>query len=560
MSRARVAPARNTSTATANWRDMRAASRILRILGAWGCAAAWTVANATAVPAIADPALNPWALPLMMCADRPGGYDVDIDMGFVNTDYACHIDPAQGIQFDTKTRQPSEQDAARWVLDAINRCQHIRHFRLQTGVSRDSRAELQALLPTLPVADIRIGRQQGTWSPPETHTKVFQLADVAAGRYVTVHGSLNLQTVGMSCKANNAVRFVEAAPGALHGYFKQLADAVAVNSAEGLFGGAGTVDSSGVMPEVAIGDYRVAFYAGRAQGFVGARVNDDALPWPMYLNPPVAVRPSPSIVHWYDSVLVETARQLAQGRHVRLDVLMFEIGADSAFVNHLWRFVQEGFVGGLSADGDAMDKASVPILGRLDVRFLWQFQSHPKPSGRTTVNLENVPVIETPGPQGGYHLQTGRIWPQRDAMGRVVAPTTPYDMHNKVVLMSVPKHSQENRIFVASSNLDAPGVGSGRLWQVGTIVRSIQPQLEEAGAPSRPASLFQAYQLYFDRLWRNRQGTATPGQVSFYEALTPLHRAGRVNWIETARPSAATGADMIPGIDAFFFPVPTEAP
>lgn len=536
---------------------MTASSRIRKILERAICLLGGVVSvQALAAPVMMDPTLNPWALPLNICAERIGAYDIDINMGFVNTDYACAINPVQGVVFDTQTRQTNDHDAARWVLNAVNQCRIVRDFRLQTGVSRDSRAALQALLPMLPKADIRIGRQQGHWAAPETHAKVFQLADSDAGKFFTVHGSLNLQTVGMCCKANNALRFVEAHPGALYGYFKQLGDAVAANSAEGLFEGRGSADSSGILPEVAIGDYRVAFYAGRGQAFVGARADDATTPWPVYLNPPVAERHTPGIVHWYDGVLVEAARQLQQGREVRLDVLMFEIGSESAFVNHLWRFVQEGFVGGISVDQDG--GVSTPITGRLNVRFLWQFQSHPRQGGTTTNNLNMLTAISTLGPQGGYHLQTGRIWPRFDAQGSIVPPTTPFDMHNKVVLMSVPAHTEENRIFVASSNLDTPGVGSGRLWQVGTVVRSVAAQPEITS--NCPASLFQAYQSYFERLWRNRHGQPDAGQVSFYEELGPLHRAGLVNWIETPASGSGNVSDVTPGIDAFFFPVPTEAP
>lgn len=536
---------------------MKQASGIRRILEAGFCLlGSMVAAPAFAGSVMVDPTRNPWALPLAYCAAHPGAYDVDINMGFVNTDYACQISAAHGVQFDKQTRQSTDHDAARWVLNAVNRCQDTRQFRLQTGVSRDSLAELQALLPAVPHADIRIGRQDGYWSPPETHAKVFQLADPAAARYFTVHGSLNLQTVGLCCKANNTLRFVEQGAGLLHGYFKQLADAVAVNSAEGLFDGRGSAQSSGLVPEVAIGDYRVAFYAGRAQAFVGVHDADSALPWPRYLNPPVAGHHAPGIVHWYDGVLYEAARQLQQGRAVHLDVLMFEIGSESAFVNHLWRFVQEGFAGGIPVDGDGVVDA--PIKGLLQVRFLWQFQSHPKPDGETTRNLNSGTAIDTSGAQGGYHLRSGRIWPRFDAHGEIVPPTTPEDMHNKVVLMSVPNHAHENRIFVASSNLDMPGVGSGRLWQAGTVVRSVQaPPPEAAG---RPGSVFQAYQNYFDRLWRNRQGQPAAGQVPFYEEQAFLHRAGRVNWIETPVTDAFGETTVKPGIDAFFFPVPADTP
>lgn len=536
---------------------MKQASGIRRILEAGFCLlGSMVAAPAFAGSVMVDPTRNPWALPLAYCAAHPGAYDVDINMGFVNTDYACQISAAHGVQFDKQTRQSTDHDAARWVLNAVNRCQDTRQFRLQTGVSRDSLAELQALLPAVPHADIRIGRQDGYWSPPETHAKVFQLADPAAERYFTVHGSLNLQTVGLCCKANNTLRFVEQGAGPLHGYFKQLADAVAVNSAEGLFDGRGSAQSSGLVPEVAIGDYRVAFYAGRAQAFVGVHDADSALPWPRYLNPPVAGHHAPGIVHWYDGVLYEAARQLQQGRAVHLDVLMFEIGSESAFVNHLWRFVQEGFAGGIPVDGDGVVDA--PIKGLLQVRFLWQFQSHPKPDGETTRNLNSGTAIDTSGAQGGYHLRSGRIWPRFDAHGEIVPPTTPEDMHNKVVLMSVPNHAHENRIFVASSNLDMPGVGSGRLWQAGTVVRSVQaPPPEAAG---RPGSVFQAYQNYFDRLWRNRQGQPAAGQVPFYEEQAFLHRAGRVNWIETPVTDAFGETTVKPGIDAFFFPVPADTP
>jgi hypothetical protein len=500
--------------------------------------------------------LNPWATPLSYCAERPGVYDIDIDMGFVNTDYACRISREQGVQFDTQTRQVTDSDAARWMLDSVNRCQSMRNFRLQTGVSRDSRQELLKLLPGVPDGDIRIGHQQGQWSPPETHAKVFQLSEPKVGLYFTVHGSLNLQTVGMCCKANNALRFVENGSGQLYNYFKEFGDAVAANSAQGLFAGRGSLDSSGILPEVTIGDYQVKFYGGRAQGFVGVQDNNADLPWPAYLNPPVDGHHVTGVVHWYDGVLYEAARHLQEGRAVKLDVLMFEIGSESAFINHLWRFIQEGFVGGARVD-DA-GTVETPIMGRLDVRFLWQFQNQPNLGGLTTRHLNSVTRIKTSGPQGGYSLESGRIWPIYDRKQRsIVPPTTPYDMHNKVVVMSVPKLPEENRIFVASSNLDVPGQGSGRLWQVGTVVRSANANPQK-GDVERPASLFQAYQNYFDLLWNNREGQIEAGQISFYEQIAPLHRAGFVNWIETTAFDSSSGGRVKSGIDAFFFPIPTE--
>ena len=55
-----------------------------------------------------DPALNPWITPLDQC-DKNGNHNkLDINMGFLNTDYFCKIDPEKGAIFLTKNRQPTK--------------------------------------------------------------------------------------------------------------------------------------------------------------------------------------------------------------------------------------------------------------------------------------------------------------------------------------------------------------------------------------------------------------------------------------------------------------------
>jgi hypothetical protein len=507
-----------------------------------------------------DPALNPWITPLDQC-DKNGNHNkLDINMGFLNTDYFCKIDPEKGVIFLTKNRQPTNRDAARLVLEKINPCQSFDSERILIGVSRDSLNQLQNLLPNRPPnTTLRIGKNNGKWSPPETHAKVFQLGN-GVDRFFTVHGSLNIQTVGLTCKANNALRFTETKP-VLYNYFKELGDAVEVNSAKGKFNGLGNENSSGTgLIPASIGNYHVQFYAGRGTGFVGGSVAEQK-PWPKNINPPFADQHANGVINWYDGLIYDAAKQLKQGRDVNLDVLIFEVGQENAFISNLWRFVQNGFEGGKTEDKTSAENLPSSFIGTLSVRFLWQFQSGSQRSGKTFTLLNGPNLIQSSdNPQGApsYSLEKARIWPILDKAGIALNPGTPRDMHNKLAILAVKNYPEENKIYVTSSNMDAPGIGSGKLWQAGTTI-SLNPQSKAKDSKnSESYGLWNSYRQYFELLWSNREGQENAGQLGFSELINKKRLTGVVNWIETIPVKSARSQEPKEGIDAYFFPIPFE--
>ena len=503
-----------------------------------------------------DPALNPWLSPLNQCAIQPGQYHIDMDMGFLNTDYSCRIDPRLGAQFDTKTIQSTNRDAARLILSKINSCQQLTAERVLVGASRNTAKQIQELIPTSPPESVvKIGKRNEGWNPPETHAKVFQL-DNGLDQFFTVHGSLNLQTVGLTCKANNALRFTEANP-VLYNYFQKLGDAVLVNDGKAGFGNDGEINSSGTnLVPARIGNYSVQFYGGRGMGFVGSVSALQNKSWPDYINPSIKNQHAPGVVNWYDNIIYDAAKQLRQGRSVKIDVLIFEIGEENAFVNNLWCFVQTGFSDGKSEDKTSNENVPSPFIGKLNVRFLWQFQSgHNK--NTKTYDILNGPSKIT-SPQANYTIETARIWPILDSSGITVNPGTPRDMHNKLAILDVPGHEEERRIYVTSSNMDTPNLGSGKLWQAGTIIEARKGAHPWSGSNTDKPSLWKAYQQYFELLWSNREGHPNAGQIYFSKLIDEKRSNGFVNWIETMPQNSDVNQNPKEGIDAFFFPIPID--
>ena len=526
-------------------------------LGVFGATATGQVNNPTSLE---DRTLNPWIDSLNQCVSNDGQYRLDMNMGFLNTDYFCSIDPKIGIQFQTKVTQPTNRDAARLVLSKANACQTLSSERILVGASRNNAEQIRDLVPNSPKNSIiKIGKRNKLWEPPETHAKVFQLSN-GIDQFFTVHGSLNLQTVGLTCKANNALRFTETSP-TLYTYFKNLGDAVELNNGKLGFGDNGTTNSSGTQLAPAnIGEYTVHFYSGRGNEFVGNAPDELAKSWPAYINPPISNQHIPGIVNWYDAVIYDAAKQLRQGRTVKIDVLIFEIGEESAFVNNLWNFVQNGFDNGRAEDKTSNERVSSPYIGKLEVRFLWQFQSGKKRFGTTYTNLNGSNLItnaDSKAQPRQYSLEVARIWPTLDQSGVAINPGTPRDMHNKLVVLDVPGHEEERRLYVTSSNMDTPNVGSGKLWQVGTIIQEKSGASPWSGPNANKPNLWNAYKQYFDLFWDNREGQPNAGQINFAKLLDEKRSAGFVNWIETVPTNSRTSFNKPKeGIDAFFFPIP----
>ena len=508
-----------------------------------------------------DPRYNPWIGPLERFAGRAGAFVCDVHMGFLNADYWCAIAPDKGVEFRKDGPRTADDDVTRQVLARIDGCDTMTSLTIRYGVGNLSPRDLRALLPrTGQTALVEEGKQHGQWGNPATHAKVLQLAD-GQGEYYTMHGSLNLQTVGLTCKGNNTLRFVEHTP-TLYAAFTGLSAAAGAGSGQGRFpGGQGSPDSSGTgLPPAAVGPYLVRFHAGRGQAFVGGAPAASDRPWPLYLNAPYPGQHADGLINWYDAALFDAAAQLRQGRDVRLDIAVFEIGQTAWFVDNLFRFVDEGFAGGRSEDRLSEARADTPRPGNLYVRFLWQFQSGDGQAGTTTTALLRGPSVirrVDPATGHGYTLEMARVWPSLDTSGMARNPGTPHDMHNKLMLLDVIGHEEQRRIYVTSSNLDTPGQGSGRLWQAGTIVAARPESGLWSGTNRDKRHLFNAYKHYFELLWDSREGQPGAGQVAFHERIVREHRAGTVNWIETV-PQAGDPAADAPreGIDAFFFPCP----
>ena len=476
-----------------------------------------------------------------------------MNMGFLNTDYFCRIDPKNGVQFDTKTKQAANRDATRLILSKANECQSLVTKKILVGASRNTVKQIKEFIPNgSPESLVKIGKRGNSWVPPETHAKVFQL-DNGVDQFFTVHGSLNLQTVGLTCKANNALRFTETHP-LLYSYFQKLENAVLANDGRAGFGDDGFINSSGTkLAPVNIGNYSVHFYGGRGMGFVGSARALQNQSWPQYINPPITNQHAPGVINWYDHIIYDAAKQLRQGRTVKIDVLIFEVGEQNAFINNLWQFVKTGFMDGKSEDKTSIDKLSTPYIGKLEVRFLWQFQSGKKHSGKTFDNLNGPNIIASP--QNHYVMETARIWPILDSSGIALNPGTSRDMHNKLAILDVLGHEEERRIYVTSSNMDTPDVGSGKLWQAGTIIQAKSGTSAWSGPNIQKPSLWNAYKQYFDLLWSNREGQANAGQIYFSQLIEERRKNGYVNWIETVPPNAEAKKKSKEGIDAFFFPI-----
>ena len=507
-----------------------------------------------------DPPLNPWLTPLDQCALQIGQTRLDMDMGFLNTDYFCRIDPKQGAVFLTQKIQPTNRDAARLIINKINVCQSLTSERILIGVSRNSTDELLALLPNQQQNTIlRIGKRKGGWRPPETHAKVFQLGN-GVDQFFTIHGSLNLQTVGLTCKANNALRFTETQP-VLYNYFKDLGDAVEANSGAGKFSGRGSDNSSGTdLPPTSIGNYQVQFYAGKAMGFVGRNTLTNQS-WQDSINPPISNQHTSGVINWYDTVIYDAAKLLRQGRDVNIDVLIFEIGQENAFIANLWNLVIHGFENGKTEDKTSQETVSQPFIGKLTVRFLWQFQSGNNRSSKTYALLNgsrNISGNSNSNSSNTYSLEAARIWPILNTSGIAVNPGTPRDMHNKLAILDVHNHEDERKVYITSSNMDAPNVGSGKLWQAGTIISAKPGSSIWSGSNTNSPHLWNAYKSYFELLWSNREGQANAGQIHFSTLINNQRASGVVNWIETMPPNSDAKQKPKEGIDAFFFPIPFD--
>lgn len=509
-----------------------------------------------------DTQFCPWIYPLKYCYEAQSTYNFSIHMGFLNPDYYAYIDKDKGVVFLKGQEQTAQTDVPRYVLQLIDNTNSVSTLQILYGAGFFNIEKLKTLLPnTVSIADIKKGKSHNKWKNPKTHAKVLQL-DNGKDKYFSTHGSLNLQTVGLTCKGNNSLRFTENSP-VLYSYFLALANAAESGSGKGKFPDSkGTKYSSSTdLPPARVGNYMVSFYCGKADEFVGGVDSADA-DWPLYINPPIDKQHDKGVVNWYDAIIYDAAIQLRQGRSVNLYIAVYEAGEESTFLNNLWRFVAEGF-NDLKTEDRHSDKTVLSrYMGNLNVQFLWQCQKIRKESSTTYQNLNSKSSLSFTDSNTGnsYKLESAKIWPLYDSDGNPANPTTPYAMHNKMMLMDVPGFESERKLYVTSSNLDYPKVGSGDLWQAATIIREYPGSEIWSGANASNPNLWNGYKKYFDMLWHNREGQPDSGQLNFYKKIAKEHLNGNMNWIETV-PKAAFSKSVTPeeGIDAFFYPIPLKS-
>ena len=295
------------------------------------------------------------------------------------------------------------------------------------------------------------------------------------------NGSANLQTVELTTKANNSLVFVETTP-TLYNHFLGLWHAVRNNGAASEYFTDGTKDSTGLIATqpVQLGSRKVSFYAGRNNCFVGPTWTDGglSLPFPGNLYPPIRSEISSlNNVNWYDQILYDAGELLYENANsVTIDIAMFEIGLENPFIDNLYRFVNNGFENGKSiskAYPAHTPQGGTKFPGKLTVNLYLQFQD-PLNSSIPQATYNYLNTNDGNVTNGNYRINVIKVW-QDFARQGLSEPTTPMDMHHKFAMMSYQNSSgfsTDYKLYVASSNLDQPGVGSGKKWQSGTVIQA----------------------------------------------------------------------------------------
>lgn len=400
---------------------------------------------------------------------------------------------------------------------------------------------LDTVLNTVPSANIHTDLSADT-----THGKTIQCTNGSV--YFTQNGSLNMQTVGETTKANNSLVFVETgnedSVPRMYAYFKSLWHAVVNDTGAGFQGG--TKDSSGLSGmtvPVDVGGRPVSFYAGRNNSFVGPTWTDGgmSIPFPNNLYPPTEGELPSDLnnVNWYDQILLDAGNQLVQGSSVNIAIYMFEIGEVNPFIDNLYRFIRYGFAPSKGSKTPvAISKlpgATVPsslFPGRLTVNLYYQYQDRPKSPTSTSKYLNN-PVKS--GSPGRYKMAVKKVWQGfaagRWCKGNPKTPYTPQDMHLKVATVT---YGSTLNLYVTSSNLDMPANGSGKKWQAGNIIHTIQSD-----------ALYNIYAREFQSI--QSDGIYSQRNLGFINA--------RGNSYFDPGIAPADGKIAQPGIAAFVFPL-----
>ncbi len=513
------------------------------------------------------PRYSPFAYILDVLTRNPGHPECYINEGYLNFTQDWYLDPGIRPTPEAGTAniarwpyplgsEPGSPDITRTLLAGIaaipGAAQHT-HIAVSRHDCDGCDSARPYLKETIPAADLHIDIPADA-----THIKTLQCTN---GRvFLTQHGSANLQTVGVTTKANNSLVFVETGgpdqTPPLYGWFKDLWQAV-VSDTGTVFPGGGR-DSSGLdgmTRPVTIGDRQVSFYAGRRNAFVGPTWTDGGLsrPFPSNLYPPTGGElPDPGFetVNWYDQIILDAGTRLAKGEDVAIDLYMFEIGESNPFIDNLFRLVKYGFVDcpEPSCPGYA-DRKPVAISkspaapppadafpGHLTVNLYYQFQQPGKPKGadptRTTAYLQGPIASGSPN----YRMTVTKVWQgftSSHLPGNPRVPDTPQDMHLKVGVVTA---GRQVRLYVATSNLDMPNQGSGRKWQAGTRIDTTPDD-----------GLYRLYQREFASI-------AGDGDLSQYH-LGHANALGNSYFDPGIEPE--TGTMTRSGLAAFLFPLNT---
>ncbi|RBP05050.1 hypothetical protein DFR50_13735 [Roseiarcus fermentans] len=512
-----------------------------------------------------EPQNSPFAYILDALARHPGTPQCYIDEGYLNFLEDWDLDPdivptpGGGTSDIRRWRyppgsEPGSPDVTRTFLSGLDA---IRGADVNVAVSRkdcdgcaNQRPYLREVLPK--------GRLHIDLPADATHAKTVQCSNGSV--YMTQNGSTNLQTVGVTTKANSALVFVElGAPDRappLYARFRTLWRAV-VEDTGTVFPG-GTHDSSGLdgmTTPAEIGGRKVSFYAGRRHAFVGPTWSDGGLsrPFPDNLHPPAEGEVDDlQTVDWYDQVILDAATWLAEGRAVTVDVFMFEVGAANPFVDNLARLVRFGFVDCPVAACPSFASAKVVSVskkpgavpapsafpGKLTVNFYYQFQNgcaRRAGCATTTSQYLNSPIA---GGSSDYTMRVRKVWQgfaDSRMEGNPERPFTPQDMHLKVVVVTA---GRQAKLYISTSNLDTPDKGSGRKWQAGTVV--------DTAVDDELMRFFQ----------RELHSIAEDGDLSQFR-LGAANASGNSYFDRAVRPAEEPFAAS--GIAAFVFPLNVQA-
>lgn len=513
---------------------------------------------------------SPFAYILGYLRDHPGKPECYINEGYLNFTQDDDLDPRIVPTDSSGTNnirvwpyplgsEAGSPDITRRLLSGINA---IPGAGAQTHVAV-SRHDCDGcshgkpyLAQVLPAADLHTDLPAHA-----THGKTIQCSN---GRvYLTQNGSLNMQTVGATTKANSSLVFVEIGSAArvprMYQYFRSLWEAV-VRDTGAVFKGGGPDSSglSGMTTPVMIGGRPVSFYAGRRHAFVGPTWSDGGLsiPFPNNLYPPSAGElANPGnlrVVNWYDQILLDAGTQLSVGHAVTVDIFMFEIGESNPFIDNLYRLVKYGFVDCPVPEcpgyGDSRPVAiskkrgarppAVAFPGSLTVNLYYQFQDGCE--GTKGCSTRTYAYLHAPVAAGSpnYRMNVRKVWQgfKNSRMpGNPDAPHTPQDMHLKVGVLTFGPHV---KLYVSSSNLDTPDRGSGKKWQAGNIIQT---------SPSDGL-----YRLYLQEF----RSIAEDGNLSQYR-LGFINAVGNSYFDDQIRPGSRPTRST--GIAAFVFPLNTSS-